>query len=65
MLLQTSMGAIKNELVKTQYEFLEYAMAKDGAPYEEIKNTMWKEFVDAFYDGDDVAAMKDADDHGA
>lgn len=59
------MGAIKNELVKIQYEFLSYRMAKDGAPYDEIQNTSWNEFVEAFYDGDESAAMKDAEDYHA
>jgi hypothetical protein len=59
------MGAIKDELIKIQYNFLEYVMAKDGAPHDEIEITSWNDFVDAFYEGDDAIAMKDAEDHNA
>lgn len=59
------MGAIKNELVKLQYDFLEYKMAKDGAPHEEIINTSWDDFVNCFYDGDYATAMEDAKDYAA
>lgn len=58
------MGAVKNDLVKIQYSFLEYTMRKDGAPDDEIMLTSWDDFICAFYDGNEAAALKDAEDHG-
>jgi hypothetical protein len=56
------MGAVKELVTYAQYGFLDYTMEKDGAPQEEINNTTWEGFVEAFYEGDEDAAWEDAKD---